>query len=255
MQPARHLLIILAAATLLLAACGGDDNSSDNLPAPQSLLDDAATQIEEAESFEMEIDVEGAPVILEVEDYPLPEDLPLQFRYARGHFVAPDKLRASVQVNLGDVGTEVDLLAIGREQFMRSDLLTQSQWIQQEVIVGFSPQLLLDQDVGLTYALNAIQNLMMVGRRNVDGLDIFELSGTIEAADVYSLTFGLIGTRTGEIQIQLYIRANNHRIDQVILHEPVPANAPEADPTIWNIRLMNYNETVEFPEVPDLQGQ
>ena len=245
----RFLLLIITAASLWLAACG-NNSDSEEMPEAHALLDEATGQIDEADSFDMEIDVQGNPVLLAVDDSTFGAGIPLEFKYAHGQFVAPDKLHADVQINLGDLGTTIEIVALDREQYMRSDILTQGQWIEQEIIVGFSPRALLSESTGLAYALNTVQNLMMVGRKDIDGLHLFELQGTIDANNVYSLTFGLIGTKSGELQIKIYIRANERRVDQVVLQEPLPEGVEDIEPTTWNIRLMNYNKPVNFPELP-----
>ncbi|RPI94635.1 MAG: hypothetical protein EHM39_12170, partial [Chloroflexi bacterium] len=155
----RHRMIIsvilIIVAALWLAGCGGDDEKTpEELPAPRPLLEESAEQIQDASSLEVEMDVEGYPVELSVDRLDtVPVDVPLEFKYAKGVFQAPDRLEATFQVSLGVVSTTADLVALGREHYLRGDMLTANQWINTEVIRGFSPASLLARPGGIAYAL------------------------------------------------------------------------------------------------------
>ncbi|HML20441.1 MAG TPA: LppX_LprAFG lipoprotein [Aggregatilinea sp.] len=264
-----YLIVLIAGASLLLAACGGSDKD-EPLPEARTLLQEATQKVEDAASFELEIALSGYPVSIDVGDFPMPMDLPLQFDYARGTFISPDRLSANVQVSLGDLAATVDLVAIGNEQFMRSDTLTQGRWLQEEIIPGFAPSVLLSKDGGITSALNSITNLEMVGRADLDGLDVYHLRGQIDAANVYALTFGLMGSRQGALDADIYIMADDHTVEQIVLHEPPPvvptqdaasgataeAEPEDLEPTVWTISLQGYNEsyTIEAPATEEARS-
>lgn len=244
MRYLRFVVLLGLCATLALAGCGDGKDEAEALPEARPLLEEAVTKIQEADSFQLEISVSGYPVQIDVGNFELPEDFPLVFQYAEGGFVAPDQLEASVQVTLGDLGTTVQMIALGRDQYMQSDLLTQDRWIKQEIIPGFTPASLMAADGGITDALSSINNLAMVGREDLDGLDVYHISGTVEASEVYSITFGLIGTTAGELQVDVYILDDDHYVDRLVLHEPLPADVEDQDPTKWTIMLHSYNEPV-----------
>lgn len=250
-----YWFVFIAGASLLLAACG-DSEEDEPLPEARTLLDEATQKVEDAASFELEITLTGYPVYIQVGDFPLPMDLPLQFDYARGTFVAPDRLSADVQVSLGDLAATVNLVAIGNQQYMRSDILTQGRWLQEEIIPGFAPSVLLARQGGITSALDSISNLEMVGRADLDGLDVYHLTGQIQAANLYALTFGLMGATEGALDVDVYVMADEHTVEQIVLHEPPPvlatqqpaaeatAEAGESaalEPTVWTISLQGYN--------------
>lgn len=262
-RPLAYLIVLVTGLSILLAGCG-DSATDEPLPDARTLLEEATQQIQMAESFALEIMLTGSPVTIGVGNFPLPMDLPLVFDYARGVFVAPDRISADVQVSLGDLAVSVNLIAIGEEQYMRSDTLTQGVWLQEEIIPGFRPSSLVAEEGGISSSLESIANLEMVGRTDLDGLNVYHLTGQIEARNVYSLTFGLIGTTEGLLDVDVYILTDERIVEQVVLHEPAPAlppasamqgGTPEADdedlePTVWTIALQGYNEayTIEAPQ-------
>lgn len=245
-----NMLMIMALLALTMIGCssGDDDTTTDdaNLPEAGPLLEDSVEQITEAESIEVEMDVRGYPVEVEVDGLDLPPELPLHFKYARGIFQAPDRMNASIQFSLGNFSTTADLIALDRDHYFRGDLLTANRWINDELIQGFSPAALLSQEMGIPFALASITGLEMLGRTRLHGIDMFRLGGTIQASAVHSLTFGLIRSRDGELTIEVYISTNDYRVAQIRLIEPPPTADAQNDATTWEISILNYNQAVEI---------
>jgi hypothetical protein len=240
----------MISVALVLAGCNGD-KKPEPLPEAGPLLEEVAGKIQNAQTFKLEISVSGYPVTIGTTDFELPADLPLWFRYAKGVFVAPDRLHADVEVSLGDLATTAELIAIDRDQYLRSDLLTQDRWLEVEIIRDFSPASLMAPNGGIAYALHSITDAKMVGEKDVDGVNMYLLTGLIKASDVNAVTFGLIGTTEGTIAVDVYILKEGHLVDKLVLHEPLPAGVEDQEPTTWTIGIMDYNESaaVEAPEV------
>ncbi|MBN1201486.1 MAG: LppX_LprAFG lipoprotein [Anaerolineae bacterium] len=241
------LILLVVLAALVVTGCK-DDNDDDKLPEARPLLDKAAKTIQDAETFGMELDVSGYPVEIATGDT-FSLDFPLVFKYAKGVFVAPDRLQATVEFSVGDAGMTADLIAIGDDQYIRSDILTLGRWLKEEIIGGFSPASLVAEEGGIAAALQSVSDLKMVGKEDLDGLDVYHLSGKIDAANVYALTFGLIGTRSGQLDIDVYVLTDDERVERIVLHEPLPEGVEDQDPTTWTITVPNYNEpyTIDAP--------
>ncbi|MEL7675092.1 MAG: LppX_LprAFG lipoprotein, partial [Chloroflexota bacterium] len=202
------LAAVLVTLAVILGACngnGGEEDTPTPAPSPRTLLAEATEKIASATSFVIEISVSGLPVRIQVADVVLPEEIPLIFEYARGAFVAPDRLQAAIDVRVGDAVARTEVIALGGDQYMRGDLLTQGNWVQEQVIQDFTPEDLLAPDSGIPNALSKVRNLELVERTDLDGLPVNHLRGTIDARDVYSLTFGLMGTREGEMALDIYL--------------------------------------------------
>ncbi len=247
------LAIAVVALAMVLGACNGSEEAEPTaLPSPRALLTDATNQIQTATSFAIEISVSGLPVYIRVGAEVLSEEIPLVFEYARGTYVTPDQLRASIDIRVGDAVARTELVALGADQYMRSDLLTQGNWVQEQIISGFSPADLMAADTGIPSALSKVRALEMVEQTDLDGLPVYHLTGAIGAQDVHSLTFGLMGTREGEMKLDLYILVDGHWLERLILHEPLPNGTEEdVEPTRWTINVLDYNEdvTIATPEL------
>lgn len=251
------LAAILITLVVILGACSGNsgkENTPTPAPSPHALLAEATEKIASATSFVIEISVSGLPVRIQVADAVLPEEIPLVFEYARGAFVAPDRLQATIDVRLGDAMARTEVIALGNDQYMRGDLLTQGNWVQEQVIQDFTPEDLLAPDSGIPNALSKVRNLELVERTDLDGLPVNHLHGTIDAHDVYSLTFGLMGTREGEMGLDIYLLVDGNWVEKIVMQEPLPANAEEgAEPTRWTISVLDYNQdiTIAAPELSE----
>lgn len=253
MRFATHILTVVLISVLFIAGCNQQDES-DRLPGARALLSQSAADLQNASSFEMEIDVTGYPVEIALRGLQLPPEAALEFKYARGVFQSPDRLSAVIQFSVGDFNTTAELIAIGRQHFFRGEVLTANRWIRGELIEGFTPASLVAQPGGIAYALDSIAGLSMVGEENLDGLDVFHLRGTLQAANAYALTFGLIHTRQGSLDIEVYIETANRQVTRFMFVEPPPAEAEDAEPTTWLFNLMEYNREVSITP-PPMDGQ
>ncbi len=254
----RHMIrivILLAIATALIAGCNGNgsnNNATEDLPSARTLLDESAGHIRDASSFGLEIDVSGFPVELTASGLNLPVDVPLQFKYARGVFEAPDRVDVHIQFSLGEVSTTAELIAIDREHYLRGDI-TSNHWIQEELIEGFTPKSLVAGAGGIPDALMSISNADMLGKTDLDGLNVYHVRGDIEASAVHALTFGLIRMLSGQLQIDVFIEVDDHEVAQIMLVEPPPTESADEEPTTWLINLMEYNKDVSI-SAPDLEN-
>jgi hypothetical protein len=229
----------------------GANKPTNVLPAAGPLLNESANQIQNASSLDVEIDVTGYPVELGTSTLDsVPADTPLYFKYAKGVFEAPDRLEATIEFSVGVFSTTATLIALDRDHYLRSDLLTANHWINAEIIPGFSPASLMARPGGIASALESVTNLEMVGQEDMDGLEVFHLRGTVQSSAFYSLTFGLIRTQTGEINIEVFITVSDRRVALIKLYEPPPSDVTDSDDTTWAINILDYNRDVTITPPP-----
>lgn len=247
----RELLALLVLVVLAISACGSEESAPAEPTAdPQTLLQDGVTQLQNASSFKYAIDVSGYPVDVPIEGLELPEDTGVSFKYAGGVFQVPNRLTAHIQFRLGVLSTTADLIMVDQEQYFRGELLTANRWLKADLIPGFSPATLVAQPGGIPDTLSAIRDLVMVGRKDLDGLSVYQLRGRIDAGRIFSLTLGLSRSTSGLLDIEVYIGTRDRRVARVSLVEPPPPWAADAEPTTWLINLSDYNAPVQI-EAPD----
>jgi len=244
MRYMKWIVVWCVLLTLILTACGDEDESPDKMPEARSLLSEAAGKVQNAQYFKLEIRVSGYPVPISAGGLQLPAEM-MTFQNAQGAYAAPDKLSASAQFNVNDAGLGANIVAVGEEQYIQIDLLG-SNWFKQAIIPGFSPAQLMAPESGIAAALKSITNVKMIGKEDLDGLDVYHLTGKIQASNVNSLTFGLIPTQNGLLDIDVYISVEDHEIEMFTLHEPLPDGVEDQAPTTWTISIFDYNEPVDI---------
>ncbi len=247
----RELLTLLVLVVLAISACGSEDSASEPAPDPQRLLAEGVSQLQNASSFRYEIDVSGYPVDVPIEGLDLPEDAGVSFKYASGEFKVPDRLSARIQFRLGVLSTTADLIIVDDEQYFRGELLTGNRWLKAELIPGFSPAVLMAQPGGIAHTLSTLTDLVLVGRRDLDGQSAYQLRGRVDAGRIFSLTLGLSRATSGLLDIEVYVGVRDRRVARVTLIEPPPEWAADAEPTTWLINISDYDVplNIEAPAV------
>ncbi|NJL93205.1 MAG: LppX_LprAFG lipoprotein [Anaerolineae bacterium] len=248
MKPERVLILLIGLGFLLTACLIGDDdeNNGDAPPDPAALMATAAQEIDDTASFELLLAIEGAPILLDVSSVGFEE--PLTLERAEAAFEKPDRVRATVRIGIEDVVTDMELIAIGEEQYIRHPLITFNRWMNATVVQGFQPSALVSEEQGIAHALRSVENVRYVGEEDLDGVTVHHLQGEVDAAEVQAVTFGLITSTTGVLQADVFIRTRDGRLEQLLLVEP---DADPASSTTWTIGLYGYGGDfgISAPEV------
>src|SRR5512143_277345 len=111
----KRILFVLLLLGLLLAACGTD---IPQIP-PAEVITRAGEAMLQAPSFHFKIDISGRPVVLN-------QLTQLALRSAEGDFARPDKMGVHLKVLLPVGAADLDMIALGNEQYL-TNVLTR-QW-------------------------------------------------------------------------------------------------------------------------------
>lgn len=244
----------------ILVACDrGDDKNEDKRPAePSQLIQDAAKNIDEAEAFVLELEHRGPDILLNVESAGVNLSAPLTMNSVQAVFVSPNKMQAEVSVSLLDASEVVNVIAIDDQQYINSNVITNSTEWQEFTFTDFQPQDLQSVENGIGSALRSMQAVTLIGETERDEIDVYHLRGTVEAAQVRSLTVGLIGTQEGQIKVDLFVRTRDAYPAEIILTEPIAPDSQSTEAGVWTIRLSLYNNDnlrVDLPEISTAQPE
>ncbi|HVO68810.1 MAG TPA: LppX_LprAFG lipoprotein [Aggregatilineaceae bacterium] len=215
----------------------------------QPLIAEAIGKVQTARSFALDVSVSGVPVEISAAGLNLPPHTPLLFQHAKGDFVAPDSLRVDLDLGQGDQKLTAQLVAVNGEQFVRGDVLTSGQWVQQPLLVGFTLDTLTSGDTALSSALATLTDLRLVGQEKLNKENVDHFQGQVQASSIYALTLGLIGSGDQLFPIDLYIVPKGQVIRRIVVQIPTPEGAASTEPTTWTITLQDYNKEVTI-EVP-----
>ena len=163
----KNILFALLLLSLLLTACGTD---IPQIP-PAEVITRAGDAMLQAPSFHFKIDISGKPVVLN-------QVTQLSLRSAEGDFARPDKMGVHLKVLLAVAAAELDMIALGNEQYLTNVLTKQWEVLPPEF--GFNPAVMFDPQVGLEQLLKAgLDNAHWIGVETLDGKSIFHVQGSI----------------------------------------------------------------------------
>jgi hypothetical protein len=243
----RQILSVLV-AMVMLAGCGGAANTpTATPPSPETLLQQAITNIREAESFAMSVEQGGAPFPfifqLGAEDDPFRTVM----QRANAHFVAPDQLHASARMRVeGAPPISLQLYVDGFTQWLKPPLF---RWTQYEYAPGFNPRLLMGEDSGFNSALSRLTRIDFLGLEDRFGEMVYHVRGEASGQVVNDLLFGLLIINEETAIVDVFINRETRFPSVLLLTLPGTATAERED-TFWRIELFDVNQPQEFETPP-----
>jgi lipoprotein LprG len=231
----RKLLLTLVLFGLLLTACGTD---IPQIP-PADVITRASEAMLQAPTFHFKIDIEGKPVVLN-------QLTQLALRNAEGDFSRPDKMGVHLKVLLAVAAAELDMIALGNEQYL-TNVLTK-QWEPLPAEFGFNPAIMFDPQVGLEQVLKGgLDNAHWIGVESIDGKSVFHLQGSLSGERLQGMSGGLIGT--GLIEADLWVEADTFLPRKAVI---VDKGSDPDKLTTWTMMFSSYGKDVNIT-APELK--
>lgn len=248
MKSYRLLTIGLLLMLLVLAACNGNGDEDETPPDSQALLTEAATNINAAESFRFEVRQSGAPTYFSFEGF---EDLEISLNSANATFESPNSVLATISVLIGGQTQDIAVIAVENRQYYKHPLLTGGEWAQETLVSDFEPSDLLSAESGIGNALLSMRDVTYVGNTEVKSVPVYHLRGVVDAELAQAVTFGLMDTATGDVQMDVYVRREGtRRLARIEIVEPSPTDAEEDLSKTWEIDFDRYNQETNIAEPP-----
>lgn len=210
---------------VLLAACGG----SSTAPDVHQLIKDAQAAIQRVTSYHFKL-VTANPGT----------GTTLPITNAEGDILVPDKLKANANVLFAGNNVQVQIIAIGNQQY----ILLFGTW--QATTGLLNPQTLSDPQKGVAAILGHIQNPSTPSDSNVGGKPCWKVNGKLDPAYLAGITGGGAPAGTTD-DISTCIGKGDNLPYQIIIKGP--AAAGDTANTVRTFLLSNFDEqvTIEAP--------
>ncbi len=231
----KKILFVLLVLSFLLTACGTD---IPQIP-PAEVITRAGDAMLQAPTFHFKIDISGKPVVLN-------RMTQLSLRSAEGDFARPDKMGVHLKVLVTVAAAELDMIALGNEQYLTNVLTKKWEVLPPEF--GFNPAVMFDPKVGLEQLLKAgLDNPHWVGVEDLDGKSVYHLQGSISGEKLQGMSGGLIGK--GAVDVDLWIDRDTNLPHKAII---VDKDSDPEQPTTWTMTFSSYGKDVNItaPKVP-----
>ena len=109
MQAKKHFIPFFF-VLIFVALLTGCSSQTENTLTPEEIVQKSAERMKAANGFKFIFDREGAPAFLDV-------NRTISLTKMEGIYAAPDKVKASVRVNLPGLIAEVKIVSIGADQW------------------------------------------------------------------------------------------------------------------------------------------
>jgi lipoprotein LprG len=230
----KPFLVLLLLSSLLFA-CTPD---IPQLP-PAEVISRAGDAMLAAPSFHFKIDLSGERVVLN-------ELTQLVLRSAEGDFARPDKMGVHLKVLASVAAAELDMIALGNEQYLTNVLTKQWEVLPPEF--GFNPAIMFDPKIGLEQLLQSgLDNPHWIGVETLDGKNIWHVQGDIDGARVQGMSGGLISS--GPADVDLWIEPNSFLPRKAVI---VDKNSNPDKPTTWTMMFSSFGKDVNIT-APELK--
>ena len=226
------LAVLVCLLAFLLSACGG--SGSSQVPDAKQLIKDAQAAILRVTSYHFKLVTANVGT-----------QAKLPIVGAEGDIVVPDKLKANANTLLLGNIVQVQIIAIGNQQY----ILLFGAW--QATTGLLDPRTLSDPQKGVASILGHIQNPSTPTDSTVGGRPCWQIKGKLDPAYLTAITGG--GAPAGSTDdITSCIGKTDKLPYQIIIKGP--AAAGDTDKTVRTFTLSNFGEqvTIEAPITPTL---
>lgn len=230
---ARHAPALRGAATLvlllgvlLLAACGGDDEAPPaDLPEATTVLEGAATRMEQVRSLHFVLDhEEGTTEIVRG----------IAMSHAEGDVVAPDSMQATLEGGLGPVNFEVGVVIIGEDAWIQNPL--NRRWETEDITIDE----VFDPREGVVALVRSAQSPTVADIEEVDGVDCYRVEATLDSGDLTLLPEDPAPGRS--VPTVAWIGVEDQLVRRIELRGPVARG--ESDELVRRLTLSRFDEDI-----------
>jgi hypothetical protein len=207
------------------------------LPDARETLNKAAAEVRNAKSLKIKLQLSGTTAYVDTTRQ-------VSFVSADGAYVSPDRVSAKIVAKILSVASEVDVVAIGDDQWYSNKILTAGKFIKAVFAPGFNAAKLVSSDVGIEGALKSVRELKMIGVESLFGVQVYKLTGVADGKDIEALTVGLI--RGTVVNMEIYLNQATARVERVILVQPDTVTEKDPKPTTWTLEIFDYNTDIKI---------
>jgi hypothetical protein len=225
----KRLPLIILLISGLISAC---QPGLPQLP-PDEIVNRAAQSMLSVDSMHFKIEVSGVPVYLN-------RATALSLRSVEGDFARPDRMGVHLKVIAAVAAAEMDMIAIGNEQYITNIL--NGKWEVLPPEFGFNPAVMFDPKVGIEKTLEGgLDNAQVLGTEAIDGAAAYHLKGSIDGARVQGMSSGLI--TTGRIEVELWVDGSSFLLKRLIL---IDTGSDPQKPSTWTMTFSSFGQPVNI---------
>lgn len=221
---------------ILLAGCGGGSSEPTVVPSPTPTPAEIGAQIGRATQASPSLHYE---IILSGKSVYTDNTRLFAINSITGDLKRPDSTLSILQVK-GALGVaEIRTVTHEGKQYFTNPITR--QWGCLTPGTAFDPAVLFDPTKGIEYLLQqGFENVSFVGIEDLDGRKVYHLRGSLPAALVQPISYGLLGA--GPVALDLWADVETSRAAKIVL---VDTESDPEQPTTWTMTFSEYEKTVD----------
>ncbi len=230
-----RLFMAMVIAAAITAGCSSTPSAPVEFDA-EMVRQEASAAMAAIDSVHFQVERSGAEVF--IDDAGL-----VVFEQADGRFATPASADAVVSVLL--LGTTIELGAVAIDgQLYLTDPLS-GVWQDATGTIAFDPAKIFSADAGIAEVLASGMPTATLQSKSPDADGLLRLEGVVDAADVDTLTSGLVSE---EASATVSIDAETFLVRSITFDTPIDDSV-----ATWSVELSDYGATVDIV-APDLDG-
>jgi lipoprotein LprG len=230
----RRLLFFSACIALFSAACGSsEDLGGEKLPTdPIALQQQAADAMGAVTSVRFTLERTEAPVYIDAAES-------MSLDALDGRFSAPGSADAILEITVnGSLGTKIGAVAIDDEVWMSNPVTGTFETLPP----GFDidPSLFFDPEDGWRPLIEGLTDVTFIAEEQREGTR-YHLTGTAPAADMQSITAGLV--RGQDVELDLWLHPVTAQVTAIEF-----TTEWQGELSDWVLELRDYGESFEITD-------
>ncbi|RRR72793.1 MAG: LppX_LprAFG lipoprotein [Candidatus Viridilinea halotolerans] len=225
---------LLIAILFILASCSvANETPQAEALTPRELSAAIGQATLASESVSFALTLSGRPVPLDTSGL-------MQLNRMQGDLLRPDGVVATLRVILGaSAVADLRTISFAGRQYLTNPLTR--QWMCLDPAMTFDPAILFAPDQGIEYLLQeGFTDVALVGTEELDGREHYHLRGTLDAAQLQTISLGLLGRDA--VSAELWADSTTMQLTRLVL---VDGEVESEDATTWTLTFSDYGKTVD----------
>lgn len=232
----RKYLVNFILTALIVTSIYAPTAVAEDNPAVEDVLSDAAERLQETESMEFVMELEGTTFVDDAET--------IQLLNAEGVMQRPDRVDVTfTAVVLGRQQISIRMVNIGDDSWI-TDIVT-GKWVPSPPEFGYNPSILYDDEHGLGPVMARMNDPEIVGSDEVDGKDAWHISASADGDIIQMMTSDTM--RGSKHTLDIWVDKETSDILMISISEPTDEDLE--DPATLTLILTDHDKdvTIEPP--------
>ncbi len=232
----RKYLVNFILAALIVTAISAPVAFAQDEPPVDDLLADASERLQETETMEFLMEIEGTTYVDDAET--------IQLLSAEGVMQRPDRVDVTfTAIVLGRQQISIRMITVGDESWI-TDLVT-GKWVPSPPEFGYNPSILYDDEHGLGPVMSRMEEPEIVGSEEIDGRDAWQVTATADGDIIKMMTSNTL--RGSEHSLEIWVDKETNDILKISIAEPTDEDLE--DPSVLTLNLTEHDKdvTIEPP--------